>query len=398
MKTFLHLKELLNTLHREERLISELFSRRNLMFKYEYALELVDYKEDKILRLLEHEILRKNEDYIEIEDLYLEFFEKILQVNEEVTISYINENITTIKENIEYYLNENKETLKYNYLKVIKNIFKKIGSTTLRNVIDLRRNVENTFKNEPNYKNKKLKLENLDRKRKDIILLIQQIEKLLEDEKAFLKIANDDDLDKIIIALREKLNDSGHNLIEIEKQIIEYLNQIKYQNELTEKLRKIKYLKDQFTLKTDTNLHFILQSENLLNFEPNPIYSVKLSLDYLSTSDEAFEIIKKVANKNSNKLKNNIKSSLAAPIEQEYLENAVEEEILIDLEKVKNNFLATSNNLFDFVMRYKFDKEISFNEKVTLYCQLVSRYEHLFEIKDKYEMYNNVEYTMIYPK
>jgi hypothetical protein len=40
-----------------------------------------------------------------------------------------------------------------------------MGVITFRSVVDLRRNIENTFKNESNYKNKHLKLKNLDEKR-----------------------------------------------------------------------------------------------------------------------------------------------------------------------------------------------------------------------------------------
>lgn len=65
-----------------------------------------------------------------------------------------------------------------------------MGSTslsTVRNVVDLRRNIDTTFKNEPNYKNKKAKLENLDRKRLDIKDLIEQTEYLISnEEKNFL--------------------------------------------------------------------------------------------------------------------------------------------------------------------------------------------------------------------
>jgi hypothetical protein len=35
-----------------------------------------------------------------------------------------------------------------------------MGVITFRSVVDLRRNIENTFKNESNYKNKHLKLKN----------------------------------------------------------------------------------------------------------------------------------------------------------------------------------------------------------------------------------------------
>ena len=76
----------------------------------------------------------------------------------------------------------------------------------------------------------------------------------------------------------------------------------------------------------------------------------------------------------------------------------VQEEIQINLEEVKNGFMASGYDLFDFVLRYNFAKEVSFEERVTIYCQLVSQYENIFEITDKSEERRDVEVAMIYPK
>jgi hypothetical protein len=44
---------------------------------------------------------------------------------------------------------------------------------------------------------------------------------------------------------------------------------------------------------------------------------------------------------------------------------------LLNLEEVKNRFIATSDNLFNFIVRYDFLKEVDFNERVTIYCQVI---------------------------
>ena len=152
MKTFNNIKELVSTLNREEKLLSEMFTKRkSLNYKLSYALELVDNDEEKINSLLQLSVIRENGGFLEIDDQFLEFFEQVLDVNEEINLSYINENIKNIKENIIYYLNENNENQKYGYLKFIKKTFRKMGIITLRSVVDIRRNIENTFKNEVNY-------------------------------------------------------------------------------------------------------------------------------------------------------------------------------------------------------------------------------------------------------
>ena len=381
----------------EEKLLSEMFvKRKSLAYRYELALEMVDYKEEKLQFLINHSILNKNGDYLEIDAHYLEFFENALGVNEEINTSYINENIQSIRENIDYYLNEKNETRKYNYLRVIKSTFKKIGISTIRNVVDLRRNTDTTFKTEPNYKNKTAKLQNLDRKRLDIKDLIEQTESLIvHEEKTFFKSALDEELNLIIIQLRRDLIECSHNLIETEKQIIEYLNQIKYQSRVMEKLRKIKYLKDQFIIESSTDIKEVLSQRNLVLFERRPSYPVKLSPDQLATH-EAHELIKKINTRIKTRASNKV--PVAQNIAGDELDTQIQEEVLINLEEVKNNFMASGNNLFSFLMQYDFYKEVSFAERVTLYCQLVSQYEDLLDITSSYESYRDIEFTLVYPK
>src|SRR5690554_1307137 len=216
--------------------------RKSASYKYEYALELTDNNENRIQYLIDRSVIRQNGDNLAIDDQFLQFFEQVLEINEEINASYINENIEKVKQNINYYLNENNEQRKYDYLRVIKNTLRKLGTISLRNVIDLKRNTDNTFKNEPNYKIKKSKLENLDKKRVDISALIEQTEKLItDDELTFFSTATDEELSRILIQLRIQLGKCTHNLIETEKQIIDFLNQIKYQGNVIEKLRQIKY-------------------------------------------------------------------------------------------------------------------------------------------------------------
>lgn len=128
----------------------------------------MDYKEERIRKLVDSEVVRENGSFLELEDSYLQFFEQILEVNEEINISFVHEHITYLKDTISYFLQENNETQRYSYLRNIKRTLRNIAVTTLRNVIDLKRNVDNTFKSEPNYKIKKQKLVRLDEKREGI--------------------------------------------------------------------------------------------------------------------------------------------------------------------------------------------------------------------------------------
>jgi hypothetical protein len=399
MNTFNDIKELVSALKREEKLISEMFSKRkSIDYRLIDALELVDYEESRIDLLIQKSVIRENGSLLELDGQFLEFFEQVLYVSEEINLSYIDENIKKIKENIDYFLNENNENRRYSYLRFIKKTFRKMGIITLRSVVDLRRNIENTFKNESNYKNKQLKLENLDEKRSVITNLIQQTLALInEEELTFFNRALDEELNRIIIELKHQLSDSSHNLIEIEKQIIDYLNQIKQQGQFLEKLRKLKYLKDNFTIEAETDIKQIVSNKNQVIFETRTNQSLNLSIDFLRGDEtRTTEAIKRIAKKHKGRVF--FKPKIAESISNDYLENNIEEEVMINLQEVRNRFVATSDNLFNFVLNYDFLKDVDFNERVTIFCQIISQYEQELNIKDNFQITNGIEYAMVFSK
>lgn len=398
MNSFINITELFTALNREKQLLAEMFGKRkSIAYKYSDAIALVDYDENRLDYLIKMEVIRESDGLLEIDDQYLKFFEQILSVNEEINSSLIDDNLKVIKENINYFLNENVASRKHIYLKRIKRTFRNIGKTTYRSVIDLRRNVENTFKNEPNYKNKQLKLKNLDEKSKLIKSLIDQTLSLTDkEERTFYNRALDSELKQIVTDLKLLLRECSHNLIEIQAQIIDYLNQIDLQGEFLEQLRKVKYLKDHFTLEAETDIRQILNRKNQVIFEKRVGEPLNLSLRELQNNESAFEIIKRVAERFKDRQQH--QPVVAEKIADEFLEDNLEEELIIDFEEIRNHFVAGGQDLFNFILNYNFLMEVDFEKRVTIFCQMASQYELDFEIEDDYAVENHIEYAMIYPK
>lgn len=396
MTSFHNISELFKTLDREKKLLTEVFEKRKIPFKLEFALPLVDDKEERIDFLTDHGILNKNGAFIEMDDQYLQFFETILEVNEEINISYINENIQQVKQNILYYLQENSADRQYIYLKTIKNTLRKINRISFRNMIDLLRNIDNTFKTEPNYTIKIAKLENYDVKRKDINALLDQTELLITTgEQAFFTSAFDEELKQVVTQLRHRINELRHNSIELQKQIIDYLNQVKYHSKVFEKLKQVKYLKDQFDLKNKSDFIDIIRQNTAVVFETNPVYPLKLSMDTLQ-SDDLIEIKQRIAKRIRTGLK--AKLPLASNIDADYFNDQVEQQIFINLEELKNSFSSAGNHLFDFILNYTFNRLVDFEERVNIYCQVVSNYQNELNITEQYQRQQHIEYAMVYPK
>ncbi len=396
MGTFRSIDELVRTLDREKILLKEMFAKRHsLQFRYDYALELTEYKEDRILFLIENGVIRDTGDCLEMEDVYQNFFENVLEVNEEIKVSSVRDYISALNENIEYYLKENNEKRKYKYQKEVRRCLKTIALATVRNVLDLKRNMDNTYKNEPNYAVKKAKLQRLSEKQKNISQLITECERVIDKEQQmFFTVAMDVQMVNVVNDVRLQLRESYHNLLEIERQIIQYLNLIDYQNRIFEKVRKLKYLKDQFRWEDFTDVRQVVAGKNAVWLEPQPKYYIKLSVDNLRTSDDALQCIRALAQKirsGHSRALNNV----AEPIADEYLKSNRQKLDTVNIQEVYNAFSASSADLFSFVMNYKYGSRQSRENKLVYFCQIASQFVDKIKFTGNYAESEGVEYPII---
>ena len=397
MNAFNNIDELLKMMGRERVLLKEMFQRRREgSLRYDVARELVEYRQERLQFLIDRGVIRDSGDFLEMEDVYMRFFEDVLQVNEQISIASVRESIEALDASINYYMMENSEQRKWEYLRQVRKILRNIALTTLRNVIDLKRNIDNTYKNEPNYLIKKAKLEKLDEQRHSIAELIHQTEDFLDNrQQGFFAVAMDVGLRATVQDVRLQLKDAYHNILELDRQIIEYLNLIEYQNRLLKKLRKIKYLKDQMVLESQTNVLPMLHSINPLWMENRPKYTLKLSLDMLRCSDEGLSAIKALSLKM--KTGTMARSRKADPLALDYL--AQDKEILdvVSTLELKNAFAASGEDLYAFVQHYKCHKPLEREDRLVLFCQVASQFLNEMIITDRTAIDNDIEYPLIYP-
>lgn len=396
---FHSLEELIRALDRERKLLYALFQdRKRLSFRYNLAKELATKKDESLEFLRRFGIIHENGDFVELEDVYLKFFEEVLEVNEEINVASVKESIGSLNAAIDYYQSEKNATRKWGYLKDVKRILRNIALTTLRNVIDLKRNIDNTYKNEPTFVVKKKKLVHLDEKRKDIAALIKECEIVIDKKQAtFFLVAMDVELKDTVTDVKLQLKEVYHNLLELDRQIINYLNLIEYQNRLFEKVQKLKYLRDQMLLETNTDIKVKMDARNPVWMEPRPRYTLKVSLSMLRTTDTGLKILQDVAKGKSNdRLR---KGNLAEPLTKEELTEQQKMLQTVDVREVKTAFMASGDNLFHFVMNYSgYRKQMADEEKLVLFCQIAAQYHDELVISEEYGRHGNIEFPFIYPK
>ena len=385
-------------LSRENRLLSEMFDKRKLLksFRMELALELVGYNESRIRRLVEFGVLTEVGGALEIADDYRNFFEEVLDVNEEISVLSVQECINSLKEYIGYYLQENNEKRRYGYQDAVRQLLRKTGLRTLKNVVDLKRSMDDTYKQEPNYKIKKQKLENLDEKSHSIRTMIRECEKLLDTQHAFFLMSADPHMALTVSGVRAEFSESYHALMEIDSQIIAYINQIERQNQLYAKIRKLKYLQDQFTIKEETNLLAVLEGINPLWMESRQYMKTRLPLEMFRQKEEWMELLRKVA------VKNNVRQqgrTEAEALSEEDLRELVVETSEVDKTEVWNAFAATGYDLFDFLVNhYDYRQERSIEDHATLFCQMLINHPDECRFSQRYAQYENLEYPLVYAK
>lgn len=394
---FRNIEELTKTLSREYILLSQMFEKRKLIkFPMGLALELVGGNEARLRKLVDYGVIvESSSNTVEIESDYLNFFEEVLNVNEEISVLSVQECINTLKEYIGYFLQETNINRKAGYQDSVRQLLKKTGFRTLKNVVDLKRNMDNAYKQEPNYLIKKQKLKNLDKKSHSIRSMINECEKLMDGEQAFFIMANDPHMAKTCSDVKHDFVVAYHALMEIDRQIIVYINQIDLQNKLYKKIRKLKYLQDQLMIKANTNIVQVLEGMNHLWMESRQYSKIRLSLDMLRDNEQVVKILRKIAE--SNGVRKTARTE-AEPLSEEDLKQHVQRLRQVDPDEVWNAFDASSYNLFEFILRYDFKTKRNIEELVALFCQLVILHLDECKITGKYAIYKDIEYPIIYAK
>lgn len=396
LSNFRSIEELVKMLNRESKLFRDMFEKRKaLAYRTDFAMEVVEYKRERIQYLIDHGVVHENGDFLEMEDVYLQFFEDVLDMNEEISVASVKEYVDSIRDNIHYFLEETNDRRRFQYQGNVRKILRKIGLRTLKNVVDLKRNVDVAYKQEPNYKIKKSRLVNLDEKRKGIKTMIRECERMMEHEVVFFQMATDPVMERTCMDVRNDFTEADHSLLEIEHQIIDYINQIEQQSALLKKIRKLKYLKDQLTWCEDTNVERVMEEHNPVWMENRPYNKLHLSLTDLREREDIGEMLCKLDGLTHSR---RLSRTEAEPIAADYLTDTKQTVDEINVTELWNAFRAQGSHLFAFIRDYPYKRSRSLSDHVILYCQMATNYSEDLRFTEEYETYNNIKYALIYAK
>jgi len=397
MFAFNSIKDLISTLYKEREIIDFLFSKRKISIKYDNLLEFVNYEEEKLVRLIEKNVLIQIGNTIDLNQDILEFLEKFTDSIEEINYEYTSGLIRILKENIQNWEIEKRPVKQNEYLLKIKRNIGSVGKDILRNVTTLRSSVEDVFATEKVFSIKKAKLKDYDNKRENLDELLEQIDAFFRESTwvYFIKMVQDDELNQILLKLDRDIIVARQNLIDITQKILDFINRIRQDSKVFKHIQKVKLLKDQLLLTEKSNFIDLISKDNSLQFQNEIRFSTPLSLDYIQ-SEEAYEILLRISYKLKKSI--NIVEKSSGIIKDEFLDGKEKNHYVIDTKKLKETYLSRGGDLFEFINSNSFDKELSFEQKVTLFCKLASQFRDDFSITEKYLQFENIEYALITPK
>lgn len=384
-------------LQQGSKLLNNMFlQRKTIAVKYDDALDTLDGDENRLKALIAFGVIVQTGDSLELDDAYQRFFEEVLAVNEDINISSVKMYIDKLNLGINSYLAAENNARREGFLREIRHTFKSIENATRRNVIDLKRNVDDTYKQEPNFKIKELRLKDFDEKARLIGELIQQTERVMDEQTIFFSAAADYGLQQTVSGVRDSLRESAHGLISITAQIIDYLNRIEYQSRLVKRVRQLKYLRDQFMIEQATNVKELMAQTNDVWMERLPKYITRVSLDFLRNEDAALDILDNIRRRLSKKA--NLNSRLAGKIDDRYLQEQTETTKAFNHQELLNGFLAQSSDLFYYVWNYSFAETIDRELRLVLFLQMASQYPEQMRFTSEVKSLDNIEYPIIYPR
>ncbi len=397
-----NVNDILSQLYHQRNVVEFLFANRDNITVNE-LLSREDISAEQYQKLKSLDLVYEYENIVSLNDAVVAMFEDFMEIGE-VTPGFINDYINELNRHIRFY----QEAREMRFLRSIKKYLKRINATLTREIIKLQKNVDDTYKNESNYRIKLQKLEDYREKRDTIIEFIKKTTDVVEDTRALFNLTNDTELYGIVQALKVSLIENLDYLIEIQTDITDFINKIQFQIDVYKKAQRLKEIKEHGSLYYKTNFKEIVQSINTLKHNGHKTPKTKIAIDFLYT-DDGHILCKRIAEKY--KLTRLMVRGIAGKMAGNFKDKGLEQQIKLDTEKLVERFLVqTKANLFEYLMDYKFPKAIgsvTFEERLSLFVEIAMEYQNVLDFKYRLQYYDYTDtgsdvkkrlgYTLIVP-
>lgn len=396
-----NVNDILSQLYQHRGVVEFLFANRENITVNE-LLSREDFTQEHYQKLKSLDLVYEYENIVSLNDAVVAMFEDFMEIGE-VTPGFINDYLNELQRHIRFY----QDAREMRFLRSIKKYLKRIGSTITREIIKLQKNVDDTYKNESNYRIKLQKLQDYRTKRDTIIDFIKRTGETIEETRNLFSLTNDTELYGILQSLKAGLIENLDFLIEVQTDITDFINKIQFQLDVYIKAQRLKEIKDHGTLHFRTGFRETVSAVNTLRYNGHKSPKTKIATEFLYT-DDGHVLCSRVAQKY--KLTRLMVRGLADRMGSNFREKGLEQQIKLDTQKLVERFLKQEKeNLFEYLMNYKFPKAvgtITFEERLSLFVEIAMEYQNSLDFKyrlvywdyeDNEKKKKRLGYTLILP-
>jgi len=400
MSLQVNIHDILTQLYYNRNVVEYLFAHRDQV-SVNQLMAYTNISVEQYQKLISLELIYEYEGMVFLSDPVIALFEEFMEVGD-VTPGVIRDLIHELQRNISFY----QEFHEVRFLRGIKKYLKRIHSSISREIIKLQKNVDETYKNEANFRIKIQKLEAFREKRDTIRDFIKKTENILEEVRKIFILSGDSELYNIMMMLKAGLIENMDYLIEIQTDITDFINKIRYQLDVYLKVEKLKEIKDQGNLYFRTNFREIVEQQKPLRLNGIRGPRTRISVDFLYT-DEGYALTRKIAQQY--KISRMMLRGLAERMPLDFKNKQVDRQIKLDVSHLVDKFLnQRKKNLFLFIMESKFPESagtVSFEDRLSLFVEIAMEHQRklnfLYEL-DEYEYEQDgkkkkLYYTIILP-
>ncbi|HPQ09007.1 MAG TPA: hypothetical protein PK995_07240 [Bacteroidia bacterium] len=396
------INDIISTLYYSREAIEYLFAKKDNISISQLKSE-TNLSEEMYHRMKSMEIIYEYENTVVLNDSVINMLEDVLQIGES-TPGIISEYVAEVKRYISFY----QETQHYRFISPLKKYLRRLDKAITREIIKLQKTIDDTYKNESNYRIKLRRLEEYREKRDILINNIYSLQNTLSENQNTLSSCSDAQLYQIINTLKQTLLENLDYLIEIQTDITDYINKIQYQLNIYQKAQQLKELKDQGLLHFSTNFKEVVENLNPIRYNGHKAPRTKIAIDTLY-NDIGQQLCQKIAEKY--KVSQLRFRTSAGQLSFDINEKILDHQILLDTEKLVEKFSKQSDkDLFQFILNFKFPKEIgelTLEQKLSLFVEILVQYEkqlnfsykiNYITLTDENQKTRKIGYTIVLPQ
>jgi hypothetical protein len=376
----MQIEKLFTHLNRHKNLLIYLFEHRDRVV---FSPEVEEFCGENTLEVLENfEIIELHNEKIFLDSRVVQFLEEYMDGSDTIEISTIQEKIDSLKHKLSI-LNEHKHK-RQEMIPKIRRELKKIDATLFVNLDKLRIHIDRVYKS----------IESFSLKLKELAYYKQRLseyENALESYDSFLKLnapmmkkLYNSELTMLLEMLYTNKIALRRSLIPLTQDVIEYINQAQKQSLFIEKIVKLKELKENYELKTRTNIEH-LSGDFTMMYERLRVGS-RLTKEIITTPSFA-PMIQKISKKAK------IKSRKADEI---LFSATTKEQEFINVSQIHLAFSNSQSSLMEFLLSYNKLKSKTIEELSELYCKMVLMYEDEYRRDSQYFEYKSQKFLKVY--